>query len=118
MLAVVTASRKPNPNHKLHCSSTIAGIRDEFKGSYSVQMSDVHIDSVKVDGEESNTEFYIIGTIRAENSFGGYGDSLTVLTLSSTEVRTNSLGCICSIDQTNDKIPSSAKFIYCSYEPN
>ena len=55
-------------------ASTIAGIKDEFKDPDSVQMSDVSIASVKVDGEESKTEFYIIGTIRAKNSFGGYGE--------------------------------------------
>ena len=54
--------------------STIDGIKNEFKDPDSVQMSDVHIARVKVDGEESQTEFYIIGTVRAKNSFGGYGD--------------------------------------------
>ena len=54
--------------------STIDGIKNEFKDPDSVQMSDVYIARVKVDSEESQTEFYIIGTVRAKNSFGGYGD--------------------------------------------
>ena len=54
--------------------SVVDGIKNEFKDPDSVQMSDVHIASVKTDNGESKTEFYIIGTIRAKNSFGGYGN--------------------------------------------
>ena len=54
--------------------SIVAGIKYEFKDPDSVQMTDVHIARVKVDGGESKTEFYAIGTVRAKNSFGGYAD--------------------------------------------
>ena len=52
----------------------VNGIKYEFKDPDSVQMSDAHIASVKKGDVESDTEFYVIGTIRAKNSFGGYGD--------------------------------------------
>lgn len=59
--------------------SIVAGIKNEFKDPDSVQMSDVHIARVMVDGEESKTEFYIIGDVRAKNSFGGYVDPETYI---------------------------------------
>lgn len=59
--------------------SIIAGIKNEFKDPDSVQMTDVHIARVKVGGEESKTEFYAIGTVRAKNSFGGYADPKTYI---------------------------------------
>lgn len=48
----------------------VEGIKYEFKDPDSVQMSDVHIAKV----EDSENEYYAIGTVRAKNSFGGYGD--------------------------------------------
>jgi len=51
----------------------VAGIKYEFKDPDSVQMSDVHIAKV----EDSENEYYAIGTVRAKNSFGGYGDPET-----------------------------------------
>lgn len=54
--------------------SIVDGIKNEFKDPESVQLSDAHIARVKNGDEESETEFYVIGTIRAKNSFGGYGE--------------------------------------------
>ena len=51
----------------------VEGIKYEFKDPDSVQMSDVHIAKV----EDSENEYYAIGTVRAKNSFGGYGDPET-----------------------------------------
>lgn len=75
-----------NNNPKTEAKSTtptvesiIAGIKNEFKDPDSVQMSDVHIARVKVGDEESKTEFYIIGDVRAKNSFGGYVDPVTYI---------------------------------------
>lgn len=51
----------------------VEGIKFEFKDPDSVQMSDVHIAKV----EDSENEYYAIGTVRAKNSFGGYGDPET-----------------------------------------
>lgn len=59
--------------------SIIAGIKYKFKDPDSVQMNDVHIARVKVGDEESKTEFYIIGDVRAKNSFGGYVDPVTYI---------------------------------------
>lgn len=52
----------------------VNGIKYEFKDPDSVKMSDAHIARVKIGDTESKTEFYVIGTIRAKNSFGGYGE--------------------------------------------
>ncbi len=48
----------------------IEGIKYEFKDPDSVQMSDVHIAEV----EGGDNEYYVIGTVRAKNSFGGYAN--------------------------------------------
>ena len=55
-------------------ADVVNGIKYEFKDPDSVQMSDVGIARVKNNGIESTTEFYIIGTVRAKNGFGGYAD--------------------------------------------
>ena len=52
----------------------VNGIKYDFKDPDSVRLSDAHIARVKKDGVESKTEFYVIGTIHAKNSFGGYGN--------------------------------------------
>lgn len=54
--------------------SVVEGIKNEFKDPDSVQVSDGSWARVKNGDEESDTEFYIICTVRAKNSFGGYAD--------------------------------------------
>ena len=55
-------------------ASVIEGIKNNFKDPDSVQVSDGCWAPVLVNGERSETEFYIICTVRAKNSFGGYAD--------------------------------------------
>lgn len=50
------------------------GIKNEFKDPESVQVSDGSWAYVKEDGEEVGNEFYVICTVRAKNSFGGYAN--------------------------------------------
>ena len=54
-------------------------IKYEFKDPESVYLSDAWAAAVKHDEEISNTEFYIIATVHAKNSFGGYADPKTYL---------------------------------------
>ena len=56
--------------------SVTEGIKNQFKDPDSVQISeeDAVWAPVMEDGERSKTEFYIICTVRAKNSFGGYGE--------------------------------------------
>lgn len=54
--------------------SVVEGIKDNFKDPDSVQVSDGSWAKVKNGDEESETEFYIICTVRAKNSYGGYGE--------------------------------------------
>jgi len=60
-------------------ASVIEGIKYEFKDPDSVQMTDASIAVVEASTVapyqyDSNTEYYIIGTVRAKNSFGGYAE--------------------------------------------
>lgn len=59
--------------------SVIEGIKYEFKDPDSVQLTDASISAVSATTVEygvydRNTEFYIIGTVRAKNGFGGYAE--------------------------------------------
>lgn len=59
--------------------SVIEGIKYEFKDPDSVQLTNASISAVKATTVapyqyDSNTEYYIIGTVRAKNSFGGYAE--------------------------------------------
>ena len=54
--------------------SVVEGIKNDFKDPDSVQVSDGSWARVKNGDEESETEFYIICTVRAKNSMGGYGE--------------------------------------------
>lgn len=54
--------------------SVIEGIKNEFKDPDSVQITEGSWARVKDGDKESDTEFYIICTVRAKNSFGGYAD--------------------------------------------
>ena len=55
-------------------NDVVNGIKNEFKDPDSVQLSDASIARVMNGDEESQTEFYVIGTVRAKNGFGGYGE--------------------------------------------
>ena len=68
-----TAATKEEPKTPT-VAEIVNGIKYNFKDPDSVILSDASIAPVKKDGVESKTEFYVIGTIRAKNSFGGYGN--------------------------------------------
>ncbi len=55
-------------------ASVVEGIKNEFKDPDSVQITDGSWAYVEKDGEKVENEFYIICTVRAKNSFGGYAN--------------------------------------------
>ena len=70
---ITQAATKPSSNRPT-VESVVNGIKYEFKDPDSVQVSDVAWAYVEKDGQEMKNEFYIICTVRAKNSFGGYAD--------------------------------------------
>ena len=68
-------STQGEPTKVVPTVDTVAeGIKNEFKDPDSVQVSDGSWAYVKVDGEEVGDELYVICTVRAKNSFGGYAN--------------------------------------------
>lgn len=55
-------------------ASVTEGIKNNFKDPDSVQITEGSWARVKDGDTESDNEFYIICTVRAKNSFGGYAD--------------------------------------------
>ncbi|MBQ7322697.1 MAG: hypothetical protein IJW99_11415 [Clostridia bacterium] len=73
------ATTSSRPANYPTIESVVEGIKYEFKDPDSVQLTDASIAVVKSTTSEpykyeNNTEYYIIGTVRAKNSFGGYGE--------------------------------------------
>lgn len=54
--------------------SVANGIKASFKDPDSVEVIDGYYAPVMDGVEESDSEFYVIATVRAKNGFGGYGD--------------------------------------------
>lgn len=61
-------------SYKPTVESVTEGIKDNFKDPDSVQVSDGTWAAVMDGDKPSETEFYIICTVRAKNSFGGYAE--------------------------------------------
>jgi len=61
---IPTSGRRPSSD----------GIKDEFKDPDSVQVSEGDYAYMKDGDDVDYSEFYVIATVRAKNSFGGYGD--------------------------------------------
>ncbi|MGO5166628.1 MULTISPECIES: hypothetical protein [unclassified Candidatus Paralachnospira] len=65
-----SSSTKTEKDYTPTYESVVEGIKNEFKDPDSVQLSDASYADVK----DAENEWLIIGTVRAKNSFGGYGD--------------------------------------------
>ena len=78
-IAQVTTRVTTQASKKPTIESVVEGIKYEFKDPDSVQLTNASISAVSATTEsygvyDEKTEFYIIGTIRAKNSFGGYAE--------------------------------------------
>ena len=76
---IQTTTASLHPSNYPTIESVVNGIKYEFKDPDSVQLTDASIAVVKSTTSEPykyeyDTEYYIIGTVRAKNSFGGYGE--------------------------------------------